>query len=76
MNKLLQEMMQQMTKLQEKVDAIQKIPQVDLKQESDEEAEGDTGGLLQLTEVIKTFLEAVFSSTMTNADASQGDKGT
>ena len=67
MHKLLQEMMQQMTNLQEKVDAIQNL-QIEPRQDSDKEAEEGTGGVVQLTEMIITFLEAAFSGIMTNAD--------
>ena len=42
------------------MDAIQRNPQTEPRHESDEEAEDGTGGLIQLTEITKTFLEAAF----------------
>ena len=76
MNKILWEMMQQMTRLQEKVDALQKNPQADSRQDSEEEAEDGMGGLVQFMEMTKTqtktFLEAAFSSTMANANRKKG----
>ena len=34
----------------------------------DDEKEDDNGGLIQLIETMKTFLEAALSGTMTNTD--------
>ena len=66
-NQLLQEMMKQMSVLQEKVDTIQKNPPtLEPRPNSDDEMEATSGGLMQLTETTKTFLEAAFSTTMLN----------
>ena len=70
-NKLIQEMMKQMTTLQEKVDAIQKNPPTSeskLGGDSDNEMEVGTDGLVELMETTKTFLEAAFTATMSNED--------
>ena len=69
-NRLLQDMMKQMTVLQEKAEAIQSSRNEvsNSRNESDDEKEDGDGGLVQLTETTKTFLEATFSSMMTNAD--------
>ena len=63
-------MMKQMTALQEKVEAMQSSRNEvsNSRNESDDEKEDSDGGLVQLTETTKTFLEAAFSGTMTNAD--------
>ena len=72
-NRLLQEMMKQMTALQVKVEAIQssrnEVP--NSRYESDDEKEDGDGGLVQLTETLKTFLEAALSGTMINADSNK-----
>ena len=69
-NRLLQDMMKQMTALQEKVEAMQSSRNEvsNSRNESDDEKEDGDGGLVQLTETTKTFLEAAFLGTMTNAD--------
>ena len=69
-NCLLQDMMKQMTALQEKVEAMQSSRNEvsNSINESDDEKEDGDGGLVQLTETTKTFLEAAFSGTMTNTD--------
>ena len=68
-NKLIQEMMKQMTALQQKVDAIQKNPPTsESKVDSDDEMEVSTDGLVELSETTKTFLEAAFTATMSNED--------
>ena len=68
-NKLIQEMMKQMTTLQEKVVAIQKNPPTSESEgDSDDEMEVGTDGLVELTETTKTFLEAAFTATMSNED--------
>ena len=69
-NQLIQEMMKQMTTLQEKVDAIQRNPIESSSRhlDSEDNMEDSLGGLVQLTEMTKSFLEAAFSGTMSNAD--------
>ena len=68
-NKLIQEMMKQMTTLQEKVDAIQKnSPTSESEGDSNDEMKVGTDGLVELTETTKTFLEAAFTATMSNKD--------
>ena len=69
-NQLIKEMMKQMTALQEKVEPIQKNPpSKDLnsrQKDSDNEMGDSSGRLVQLTETIKSFLEAAFSGTIFN----------
>ena len=71
-NQLIQEMMKQMTALQEKVEAIQKNPSSgdsnSRQKDSDDEGDDSSGRLVQLTETTKSFLEAAFSGTMSNED--------
>ena len=71
-NQLIQEMMKQMTALQEKVEAIQKNPSsgdlISRQKDSDDEGDDSFGWLVQLTETTKSFLEAAFSGTMSNED--------
>ena len=68
-NKLIQEMMKQMTMLQQKVDVIQKNPPTsESKVDSDDEMEIGTDGLVELSETTKTFLEAAFTAIMSNED--------
>ena len=63
-------MMKQVTRLNEKVDTIEKrsTDPTGSRGDSEEETEEDSGGLVQLTEATKTFLEAAFSGTLSNAD--------
>ena len=65
-----------MTVLQEKVEAIQSSRNEvsNSRHESNDEKEDGDGGLIQLTETTKTFLEAAFLGTMTNADRKKGVK--
>ena len=67
-NKLIQEMMKQMTTFQEKVEAIQKNPSTKSKGDSDDEMKVGTDGLMELSETTKVFLEAAFTATMSNKD--------
>ena len=71
-NQLIQEMMKQMTALQEKVEAIQKNPSSgdsnSRQKDSNDEGDDSSGRLVQLTETTKSFLEAAFSGTMSNED--------
>ena len=59
-NKLMQEMMKKMTTLEEKVDSIQNSPVLESKADSDDEIEAGLGGLVQLTEMTKSFLRQPF----------------
>ena len=70
-NQLLQDIMKQMMALQEKVEAIQSSRNEvsNSRHESNVEKEDSDRGLVQLMETTKTFLEAAFSGTMTNADS-------
>ena len=69
-NELLREMMKQVTRLNEKVDIIEKrsTDPTGSRGDSEEETEEDSGGLVQLTEATKTFIKAAFSGTLSNAD--------
>ena len=69
-NELLHEMMKQVTRLNEKVDTIEKrsTDPTGSRGNSEEETEEDPGGFVQLTKITKTFLEAAFSGTLPNAD--------
>ena len=69
-NELLREMMKQVTRLNKTVDTIEKrsTDPTGSRGDSEEETEEDSGGLVQLTEATKTFLEAAFSGTLSNAD--------
>ena len=75
-NRLLQDMMKQMTALQEKVEAMQSSRNEvsNSRNESDDEKEDGNGGLVQLMETTKTFLEAAFSDMMTNVDCKSESK--
>jgi len=58
-----------MTTLQEKVDAMQKnSATLSEAKDSDEEMESCSGGLVELSETMKTFVEAAFSATVPNKD--------
>ena len=67
-NKLMQEMMKKITMLEEKVDSIQNSPVLESKVDSDDKMEAGSGDLLQLTETTRSFLEATFSTIMSNED--------
>ena len=68
-NSLIREMLKQVSTLQEKVDAIQKKSVTPSEVgDSDDEMEGSSGSLVELSETTKAFLEAAFSATMPNED--------
>ena len=68
-NSLIQEMSKQDSTLQEKVDAMQKKSVTPSEVgDSDDEMEGSSGSLVELSETTKAFLEAAFSATMPNED--------
>ena len=68
-NSLIREMLKQVSTLQEKVDVIQKKSVMPLEVEDlDDEMEGSTRGLVELSETMKDFLEAAFLTTMPNED--------
>ena len=68
-NSLIQEMLRQVSTLQEKVDTIRKKSVMPSEVgDSDDKMEGSSGSLLELWETIKAFLEAAFSATMPNED--------
>ena len=73
-NELLRKMMKQATRLNEKVDTIEKRSEDPTRSrgDSEEETEEDSGGLVQLTKTTKTFLEAAFSWTLSNVDRKKG----
>ena len=62
-------MLKQVLMLQEKVDAIQKKSVTPSEVgDSDDEMEGSSGSLVELSETTKAFLEAAFMATMPNED--------
>jgi len=71
-NMLIQEMIKQITALQEKVDAIQKNPPTvgtsESNPDSNDEMEDSSGRLVQLSETTKSFLEAAFLAAISNKD--------
>ena len=67
-NSLIREILKQVSTLQEKVDAIQKSVTPSEVGDSDDEMEGSSGSLVELSETTKAFLEAAFSTTMPNED--------
>ena len=68
-NSLIREMLKQVSMLQEKVDSIQKKSVTPSEVgDSDDEMEGSSGSLVELSETTKAFLEAAFSATMPNED--------
>jgi len=67
--RLIQKMIKQMTMLWEKVDVMQKNPTMSSEaRDSDEEMDCSSGGLVELSEMIKTSLEAAFLANMPNED--------
>jgi len=67
-NKLIQEMMKQMTTLQEKVVMQKNSATSSEAKDSDKEMESCSRSLVDLSEMMKEFLEAAFSATMPNDD--------
>ena len=68
-NSLIQEMLRQVSTLQEKVDTIQKKSVMPSEVgDSDDKMEGSSGSLLELWETTKAFLEAAFLATTPNED--------
>lgn len=67
---ILHEMMKQMTQLNEKLNTLVKrsVDPTGSRVDLDEELEEDPGGLVQLTETMRTFLKAAFSGILTNTD--------